>query len=596
MQPVPHFLAGRLLVIWGLLSTALPLVSGAAIYHVSLSGIDTNPGTSELPWRTVQKASTAMQPGDTAVVHAGDYAERITTVRGGTSDDSRIVFTAEGTVITRGFSIRHPYVSVDGFEITGHSAPSKLTGFIEVQANGDYARVLNNTIRDGVALVRPDYVFSHNTPAPNTISSATGGFLSAGFRPGMTLGFSQTERNIAVANTSSNVLIESLTDTVLTLSTQFSPFNEEIVNDGPVAVYLTGSPNYGLVVNQGASNVIVRGNHFSNLSFEAAFIGGEDNLYELNVFEGCNGFNAVVYSGQNNMIRKNWIRSSPPTVYIVSPDAMENWPGSTSNGIVFEENFIENFEGPLGVHHLSTLGGNSGLTFRNNVFINAGPFVVGFPNIAFINNTFYRVSRDPMKSTGPELHAITFMTSPGRYSSEGAVIKNNIFVGCGDATKDPNLRGWYKLTGVTSYQADYNFVTGDPPAYSPKLGFNEGRVELNGGDPEFVNAGDPLGPDGLPFTADDGLRLAPGSKLLTAGEGGMDLGAYAVPPLFLSLEEPDVIRVSWPVSANGYFLQRRLSLTDSWTTVSELPDILGSHQFIAFDTSQVPRAFFRLAR
>jgi len=39
-----------------------------------------------------------------------------------------------------------------------------------------------------------------------------------------------------------------------------------------------------------------------------------------------------------------------------------------------------------------------------------------------------------------------------------------------------------------------------------------------------------LGPDGIPFTLDDGLKPLPGSPLCGAGEGGTDIGAYSCDP------------------------------------------------------------------
>jgi PKD repeat protein len=41
-----------------------------------------------------------------------------------------------------------------------------------------------------------------------------------------------------------------------------------------------------------------------------------------------------------------------------------------------------------------------------------------------------------------------------------------------------------------------------------------------------VDINNPLGPDGIPFTADDGLRLLAESVLRGQGEDGVDLGAY----------------------------------------------------------------------
>lgn len=567
----------------------------AASYHVSIGGSDTNFGTADFPWRTIQKAADVMVAGDEVTVHAGSYDERVLSKRGGTTETNRITFKADGVATMRGFSINHPYLTVNGFDISGHSAASRFTAFIEVQANGDYAQVLNNRVRDGITISRTDMVFASNAPSPNTISSATGGFLAAGLRAGMTIRVERLSESVALANSGRTLLVDAVTDNLIQLSTNTSPFNQTISSEGPTSAYLSGSPNYGLVLRDGANYAIVRSNQFSNLSHDVASVGGDNNRYEYNLFEQGNGFNVIVYSGRDNVFRRNWIRASPIMAYVVSPDAAENSPQATTQRLVFEENFIENFDGPLGVHHLQVLGENSGLLFLRNVFVNAGPFAPGIPNTMFLNNTFVSVSTSDFGSSAPELHAILFQTSPGRFSSEGAVVKNNIFVACGDLTKNVNLRGWYDLGGVTTYKADFNFVAGDAPGYVAKTGFNEGRPQLNGGDPGFVNLADPLGPDGKPFTADDGLRLREDSKLLGAGEQGSDLGAYAMPLITAARQPNGKIRIAWSSVGDGYTLQTASTVTGNWQNVVSPRTIENGFSYINV-VSTNDAALFRLSR
>jgi len=70
-------------------------------YHVSPSGNDSNVGTASAMLRTISAAAQKAQPGDTVMVHAGTYRERIDPPRGGTSDRKRIVYrAAEGETVT----------------------------------------------------------------------------------------------------------------------------------------------------------------------------------------------------------------------------------------------------------------------------------------------------------------------------------------------------------------------------------------------------------------------------------------------------------------------------------------------------------------
>ena len=62
--------------------------------HVAMQGDDSNRGTPRAPLRTVQRAATLAQPGDTITVHAGVYRKRINPPRGGTSDTQPIAYQA----------------------------------------------------------------------------------------------------------------------------------------------------------------------------------------------------------------------------------------------------------------------------------------------------------------------------------------------------------------------------------------------------------------------------------------------------------------------------------------------------------------------
>lgn len=69
-------------------------------------------------------------------------------------------------------------------------------------------------------------------------------------------------------------------------------------------------------------------------------------------------------------------------------------------------------------------------------------------------------------------------------------------------------------------------------------GVSQQRNNLNSGDPRFVNVGQPLGPDGRPFTADDGFVPPPGSSVCGAGQAGADIGAYRCGGAGLSAASP----------------------------------------------------------
>jgi hypothetical protein len=69
-------------------------MAGAADFHVSPTGNDTNPGSSALPWRTIQHAAETVPAGSTVLIREGVYAEKVAIYVSGNAVDGPIVFKA----------------------------------------------------------------------------------------------------------------------------------------------------------------------------------------------------------------------------------------------------------------------------------------------------------------------------------------------------------------------------------------------------------------------------------------------------------------------------------------------------------------------
>ena len=72
--------------------------------HVSETGSDSGAGSPDRPYRTINKAASIAQPGDTVIVHAGTYRERVKPPRGGSGENERITYRAApgDTAIVKG--------------------------------------------------------------------------------------------------------------------------------------------------------------------------------------------------------------------------------------------------------------------------------------------------------------------------------------------------------------------------------------------------------------------------------------------------------------------------------------------------------------
>jgi hypothetical protein len=76
------------------MAIAACMTISAEEYHVAKNGSDSNPGTAEKPFLTIQAAADIAGPGDVITVHEGIYREWVNPPRSGTSDSNRIIYRA----------------------------------------------------------------------------------------------------------------------------------------------------------------------------------------------------------------------------------------------------------------------------------------------------------------------------------------------------------------------------------------------------------------------------------------------------------------------------------------------------------------------
>ncbi len=160
--------------------TTLPSNS-ANTFYVATNGDNTNPGTAQKPWRTIQHAATKVTPGQTVLVASGTYENGVTIERSGkpgqmitfqaapgASPKIRVTTPNEYGVAVLGSA----YIRVEGFEIAyeGPDASGMKdgvygTGMDAVVAGGvpsHHIEFVGNNVHDfpgqGVGALQADYV------------------------------------------------------------------------------------------------------------------------------------------------------------------------------------------------------------------------------------------------------------------------------------------------------------------------------------------------------------------------------------------------------------------------------------------------------
>jgi hypothetical protein len=141
----------------------------------------TGTGLSTSPFGQIQDALRAAQPGDVVTVRSGTYAERLSTIRNGSST-SRITVRAAGTrgtvVVTapgRVLTVNHSYVTVEGLVL---DAQYGLDDAVRISTAGHFFQLRNSEVRrstgDLIDLGAPQGVLIDNSLIHHALNAANG--------------------------------------------------------------------------------------------------------------------------------------------------------------------------------------------------------------------------------------------------------------------------------------------------------------------------------------------------------------------------------------------------------------------------------------
>ncbi len=135
----------------------------AADFFVAPDGLDDNPGTQALPWRTIQHAAESLMPGDSVSVRAGTYAEHVIPQRSG---------TASAPIHYRAFPGESPVIDGASIELPEWTGLVDLTGLSHIRVSGFRIQNAGPTLHNSgiLADTADSIVIEHNTTVNTTES------------------------------------------------------------------------------------------------------------------------------------------------------------------------------------------------------------------------------------------------------------------------------------------------------------------------------------------------------------------------------------------------------------------------------------------
>ncbi|AZN39570.1 right-handed parallel beta-helix repeat-containing protein [Paenibacillus albus] len=352
----------------------------ARSFYVAATGNDSNPGTLDAPWRTIQKAANSVLPGDTVFVRGGVYSEFVSVKASGNST-GYITFQnyANETPILDGSGLtvsnvnqalwslsNTNYVRINGFEIrnlTTSSSSFDPVGIL-IFNGGSNIQIANNNIHDikntATSGNAHGILALGNTSTPltgleirnNQIHNLVTGWSESLTLSGNIDGFSITNNKVYDNN---NIGIE--------LAGYYNACSNCVdqVRNGTVAentvygISTSTNPAYGLnshsaggIYVDGGTNISIERNHVFNNDFGVSLASEKLGKATTNI------------TLQNNFIHHNYRAG-----LIMGGGSSSN--GGAAQNLIYNNTFVENDSLKEGFGEITLQNNNTNNMIANNI-------------------------------------------------------------------------------------------------------------------------------------------------------------------------------------------------------------------------------------
>jgi hypothetical protein len=392
----------------------LPLVSQKTgnVYYVSTSGNDHNPGTWDLPWRTISQAAREVTAGDIVYIRGGIYREVVNVKAYGTSTRPIKILAYQGEI---------PVIDGNNYALPEGSGNALL------KLSGNYIYVSGIEVRYSSYLgVLVDG--THNVA--NKINSHHN--LHSGMRIAGNYGV------IEYSHVWSN---------------DMQNFNGQHPSGDSTALTASRHPYYAII----RGNVVNENWGIGLSTYEATGTIIEDNISYDNYGPNIYISDVTNVTFQRNFVYATGNMTGGPQIGIQVADETLFAPSSSSD-IKIINNIVYHTK-----RNLACWNGSSAkmvnVLIANNTFVNSTTESnvifkddLVFDNVAFMNNIIQQDGTLPLILVANNHPGLVFLnnlwwskTPPGSVSNPGDIISDPSFIKIGD----PYSPEWFKLSSLS---------------------------------------------------------------------------------------------------------------------------------------------------